>query len=341
MKKSIVLYGDLLVRLSPPGVEKLVQANHYEVRFTGGEANVGVSCVNYGMDAYVVGRVPEHEIGQACINYLRQYGLNTTYIARGGERLAILYTETGFSQRPSKVIYDRNNSSFASIQPGTLDWEEILDGKDWLHFSGTAPAMGEGPREELLRGLKLAKKLGVTVSVDYNYRRKLWDRETAHRIMETLMEYVDVGIGNEEDCEAVFGIKAEGTDFEKGDVDQKSYSIVAEKMVKRYGLKLQAITLRESISANRNGWSAILYDGEKCYTSRSYMVDLVDRIGGGDSFAGGLIYGLCSGMDKQNALDFAVAASCLKQTILGDFNLASKEDVLALMKGNASGRVQR
>lgn len=341
MKKSIVLYGDLLERLSPPGVEKLVQANQYEVRFTGGEANVGVSCVNYGMDAFVTGRVPEHDIGQACINYLRKYGLDTSFIARGGERLAILYTETGHSQRPSKVIYDRNNSAFSELKPGTLDWETILRGKDWLHFTGTAPAMGEGPREELLRGLKLAKQLGVTVSVDYNYRRKLWDRETARRTMETLMEYVDVGIGNEEDCEAVFGIKADGTDFESGNVNEASYSIVAGKMVKKYGLKMQAITLRESISANRNGWSAILHDGAHCYASRSYMVDLVDRIGGGDSFAGGLIYGLCSGMEKQEALEFAVAASCIKQTIPGDFNLASKEDVLALMHGNASGRVQR
>ena len=341
MKKSVVLYGDLLERLSPPGLEKLVQANRYEVRFTGGEANVGVSCVNYGMDAYVVGRVPKHEIGQACINYLRQYGLDTTYVARGGERLAILYTETGHSQRPSKVIYDRNHTSFSGIVPGMLDWEEILEGKDWLHFTGTAPAMGEGPREELLRGLKIAKRMGISVSVDYNYRRKLWDRESARKTMETLMEYVDVGIGNEEDCEAVFGIKAEGTDFEKGNVDEKSYSIVAGKMTEKYGLKMQAITLRESISASRNGWSAILHDGRKGYTSRNYLVDLVDRIGGGDSFAGGLIYGLCSGMEKQSALDFAVAASCIKQTIPGDFNLASKEDVLALVNGDASGRVQR
>jgi len=341
MKKSIVLYGDLLMRLSPPGVEKLVQANHFEVRFTGGEANVGVSCVNYGMNAYVVSRVPEHDIGQACINYLQRYGLDTSYIARGGERLAIFYTETGYSQRPSKVIYDRNHSSFSAIKPGTLDWERILEGKDWLHFTGTAPAMGEGPRAELLRGLKHAKEMGVTVSVDYNYRRKLWDRESARRAMEPLMEYVDVGIGNEEDCEAVFGIKAEGTDFESGNVDQKSYSIVARKMVERYGLKMQAITIRESISANRNGWSAILHDGNTCYNSRSYMIDLVDRVGGGDSFAGGLIYGLCNGMDKQEALEFAVAASCLKQTIPGDFNLVSKEDVFALMKGHASGRIQR
>lgn len=341
MNKSIVVYGDLMERLSPVGLGKLVQADQYEVRFTGCEANVGVSCVNYGMNAYVVGRVPAHDIGQACINYLRRYGLDTSFIERGGDRLAILYTETGHSQRPSKVIYDRSNSSFAHLEPGTLQWEKILEGKDWFHFSGTAPAMGKGPKEELLRGLKIAKQMKMTVSVDYNYRHKLWDKETAHRTMETLMEYVDIGIGNEEDCEAVFGIRAEGTDFEKGNVDEKSYSIVANEMVKRYGLKMQAITLRESISANRNGWSAILHDGTICYTSKSYMVDLVDRIGGGDSFAGGLIYGLCSQMDKQDALEFAVAASCIKQTIPGDFNLVLKEDVFALVNGNASGRVQR
>lgn len=341
MKKSIVLYGDLLERLSSPGLEKLVQANQFEVRFTGGEANVGVSCANFGMESYVVSRVPSHEIGQACINYLRKYGLNVDYVIRGGDRLAILYTETGHSQRPSKVIYDRQNSSFAQIEPGMLDWERILEKKNWLHFTGTAPAMGDGPSEELIRGLRLAKDKGVTVSVDYNYRRKLWNRETARSTMEKLMEYVDIGIGNEEDCEAIFGIHAEGTDFEKGNVDDKSYSIVAAKMVKKYDLKMQAITLRESISANRNGWSAILYDGQKCYTSKRYVVDLVDRIGGGDSFAGGLIFGLCNDMKKQEALDFAVAASCIKQTIPGDFNLASKEDVLALMNGDISGRVQR
>lgn len=293
------------------------------------------------MKAYAVGRVPSHDIGQACINYLRRYGLDTSFIERGGERLAILYTETGYSQRPSKVIYDRNNSSFANLEPGTIPWEKVLEGKDWFHFSGTAPAMGKGPREELLRGLKVAKQMKVTVSVDYNYRHKLWDKDTAHKTMDALMEYVDVGIGNEEDCEAVFGIKAEGTDFEKGNVDERSYSLVADQMVKRYGLKMQAITLRESISASRNGWSAILHDGAACYTSKYYGIDLVDRIGGGDSFAGGLIYGLCNGMEKQDALEFAVAASCIKQTIPGDFNLASKEEVLALVKGNASGRVQR
>lgn len=341
MGNSIVLFGDLLERLSPPRFGKLVQADQFEVRFTGGEANVGVSCVNYGMNAFVVSRVPSHEIGQACINYLRRFGLDTRYIARGGNRLAIFYSETGFSQRPSKVIYDRNNTSFSEITEGTFDWVTILKDKDWLHFTGTAPAMGPGVTAELLRGLKAAKEAGVTVSVDYNYRSKLWDRETAKRTMEKLMEYVDVGIGNEEDCEAVFGIHADGTDYEKGNVDNQSYSIVASKMVSRYGLKMQAITLRESISANRNGWSAILHDGVRCYEGKHYTVDLVDRIGGGDSFSGGLIYGLSSGMEKQDALDFAIAASCLKQTIEGDFNLVGKEDVLALMHGNSSGRVQR
>lgn len=340
-KKGVVLFGELMQRLNAPGLEKLVQADWYEVKFTGAEANMGVSCANYGHDAYVVSRVPAHDIGQACLNYLKRFGLNTDHVLRGGDRLGILYTETGHSQRPSKVVYDRGNSSFTQIAPGMFDWETILAGKHWFHFCGTAPAQGEGALQELLRGLKIAKNLGLTVSVDYNYRSKLWDRASAKRAMEQLMEYVDVGIGNEEDCEAVFGIHAEGTDFENGNVDGDSYSIVAQKMVKRYGLRCQAITLRESISANRNGWSAILHDGTTCYRSQRYLVDIVDRIGGGDSFSGGIVTSLLEEKPYQEALDFAVAASCLKHTVAGDFNLVSREDVLRLMEGNASGRVQR
>jgi len=340
-KDSIVLYGELMQRLSPAERLKLVQADSYNIRFTGAEANMGVCCVNFGMDAYLVSMVPEHDVGQACLNYLRRYGLNTTYVARGGDRLGILYTETGHSQRPSKVIYDRQYSSFAQITEGLFDWEKILDVKKWLHFCGTAPAQGKGPTQELLRGLKLAKETGVTVSCDYNYRKKLWGERSARKIMEELIQYVDVGIGNEEDCEVVFGIHAEGTDFEHGLVDSDSYSVVAEKMVKTYKLKCQAITLRESISANCNGWSAILHDGETCYHSTKYMIDIVDRVGGGDSFSGSLVYSLVGGDNYQKALEFAVASSCLKQTIVGDFNLSSKEDVLGLMAGNSSGRVQR
>lgn len=343
MKKhgGVVCFGELMIRLGACGMEKLVQANQLDVKFTGAEANVGVSCANYGLPAYAVSMVPSHDIGQACINYLRRFGIDTTYVLRGGSRLGILYTETGYSQRPSKVIYDRANSSFSEIEIDESAWDEILEGKDWFHFCGTAPAQGPMVLATLLAGLKVAKRKGLVVSVDYNYRSKLWDRDQAGRIMEQLMEYVDVGIGNEEDCEAVFGIKAEGTDYEKGDVNAESYIVVARKMVEKYHLTCQAITLRESISANHNGWSAILDDGKTCYRGGHYDVDIIDRIGGGDSFSGGLIYSLVMGKGYQEAIDFAVAASCLKQTIQGDFNLVGKDDVLALMHGNASGRVQR
>lgn len=341
LKPSIVCFGELMVRLGTIGAERIIQANEFEVKFTGAEANVGVSCANYGMDAYAVSMVPAHDLGQACINYLRRFGLDTRYVFRGGDRLGILYTETGHSQRPSKVIYDRSGSSFTVLTLSEAEWATVLDGKTWFHFCGTAPARGALAAETLMTGLKVAKSMGITVSVDYNYRAKLWSRDAARRVMEPLMEYVDVGIGNEEDCEAIFGIHATGSDYATGTVDSESYALVAREMVRRYGLKCQAITLRESFSADRNGWSAIVHDGSTCYRSQRYDVNIVDRIGGGDSFSGGLIYSLATGCGYQEALDFAVAASCLKQTIPGDFNLVNKDDVRALMAGNASGRVQR
>jgi 2-dehydro-3-deoxygluconokinase len=322
-------------------VERILQANEFEIKFTGAEANVGVSCVNYGMKGYVVSKVPESDIGQACLNYLARFGLDSSYVVRGGERLGLFYAETGHSQRPSKVIYDRAKSSFSELCRGELDWNSILEGKDWFHFCGTAPAHGEEVTAVLIEGLKAAKAKGVTVSADYNYRSKLWNRETAQKTMEKIIPLVDIGIGNEEDCEAMFGIHAEGTDYSKGSVNAESYEIVAKKMVERFGLKCQAITLRESISANRNGWSAIVHDGKQCYQSQKYTIDVIDRIGAGDSFSGGFIYSLVSGQDLPQALDFAVAASCIKHTIPGDFNLASKADVINLVKGNVSGRVQR
>lgn len=340
-QKGIICFGELMIRLGTIGVEKIVQANHFEIKFTGAEANVGISCANYGLPAYAVSMVPDHDVGQACINYLRRFGLNTDYIIRGGERLGILYTETGHSQRPSKVVYDRSASAFSEIEITHEEWEKILEGKSWFHFCGTASAQGVKAHASLMAGIQVAKKLGLTVSVDYNYRRKLWTREQARKNMEELMEYVDVAVGNEEDCEAVFGIKAEGTDFEQGNVDAQSYEYVAKRMVEKYDLRYQAITLRESLSANRNGWSAIVHDGTQCFKSQHYMIDVIDRIGGGDSFSGGLVYSLASGESLQTAVEFATAASCLKQTILGDFNLVAKEDVLALMAGDSAGRVQR
>lgn len=330
-----------MIRLQSRGYEKLVQSSEFEVKFTGAEANVGISYANYGSPAFVVSQVPDHDIGQACINYLRRYGLDTTYVARGGERLGILYTETGYSQRPSKVVYDRSKSAFTELDISQAEWESILQNKSWFHFCGTAPAQGPRALETLVNGLKVAKRLGVTTSVDLNYRAKLWTREQAREVMVQLMEYVDVGIGNEEDCEAMFGIKAQGGDFRRGEIDTDSYVEVAKQMVDRFALKYQAITLRESISANQNGWSAIIHDGQEYYRSPRYDVHLIDRIGGGDSFSGGLIWALEERHDPQFAIDFAVAASCLKQTIPGDFNLVNKADVFALMGGDGSGRVQR
>ena len=339
--KKIVLFGELMMRLGTKGVERILQANEFEIRFTGAEANAGVSCVNYGMKGYVVSKVPDSDIGQACLNYLARFGLDTSFVARGGERLGLLYTETGHSQRASKVIYDRSHSSFSQLSAGEIDWESVLSGKDWLHFCGTAPAQGAGVVDVLLEGLKTAKSKGITVSADYNYRSKLWSRETARSVMEKIMPFVDIGIGNEEDCEAMFGIHADGSDYASGKVDAASYEVVARKMTERFGLKYQAITLRESSSANRNGWSAIIHDGKKCYRSRKYSIDVIDRIGAGDSFSGALIYSLAAGEDISRALEFAVAASCLKHTVLGDFNLVSRNDVLDLVKGNESGRVKR
>ena len=338
---SLICFGELMIRLGTEGFERFVQANKFEIKFTGAEANVGISCASFGMPSYAVSMVPAHDIGQACINYLRRFGINTDYIQRGGDRLGILYTETGCSQRPSKVIYDRANSSFTQLTIGEEQWENILSGHSWFHFCGTAPAQGEIAYNTLIIGLKVAKKLGLTISCDYNYRKKLWSQKEAQSKMEKLMEYVDIGIGNEEDCEAVFGVKAQGSDYQSGSIDSESYSIVAKKMVHKYGLKAQAITLRESISASTNGWSAIISDGQNCWKSKHYTVELVDRIGGGDSFTGGLIYSLATGKDYQEAIEFASAASCIKQTIPGDFNLSTREEVDELVNGNASGRVQR
>lgn len=341
LHSGIVVFGELMLRLSTKGFERIVQADEFEVRFTGAEANVGVSCVNYGMDAYAVSKVPDSDLGQACINYLHRYGLHTEHIVRGGERLGILYTETGCSQRASKVIYDRRGSSFSELGIGELDWEKVLQNKVWFHFCGTAPAHGTRVLEVLLDGLKTARGMGITVSVDYNYRSKLWSRNEARRTMERVMEYVDIGIGNEEDCEAMFGIVADGTNLEQGTMQSASYHAVARNMVDTYGLKYQAITLRESHSANRNGWSAIIHDGAHCYESTHYTIDVVDRVGAGDSFSGALIYCLSEHKPLQYALDFAVAASCLKHTIPGDFNLVRTQDVMDLMEGKGTGRIQR
>jgi 2-dehydro-3-deoxygluconokinase len=341
-KKRIVAFGELLLRLTPRGFGRLVQADEFEVRYTGAEANAAVSLVNYGMEAYAVSKVPDNEIGQACVNYLGRFGVNTEFVARGGDRLGLFYLETGAAQRASKIIYDRANSAIRASRPEDYDWNLICAGKDWFHFSGTAPALGENVQRVLEEGLKTAKQLGLTVSCDLNYRAKLWSPSDANRVMSRLMPYVDVLIGNEEDAEKVFGIRAEGSDVARGRLVEESYRQVAEQLVRKFGFKHVATTLRESLSASSNRWGGLLFDGTRHYLSRKYEINpIVDRVGGGDSFTGGLIYGMLSGFDLPRCVEFAVAASCLKHSIPGDFNLMSVKEVEALVGGDASGRVQR
>jgi 2-dehydro-3-deoxygluconokinase len=341
-RPKMVAFGELMMRLNPPGNERFVQAGTFEVRFTGGEANAAVLLSGFGFRTYAVARVPGHELGQACINYVRRFGVNTDFVARGGDHLGIMYLEAGASQRASKVIYDRDHTSMQGMQPDEFDWPAILEGADWLHFSGTAPALGENVRRVLREGLETAGRMGVTVSCDLNYRAKLWGTTDAGAVMKDLMPHVDVLIGNEEDVAKVFGIKAEGSDVVRGDLQVESYQRVAEQMAKTFGFRHVATTLRTSISASVNRWSGMLYDGTNHYLSRTYEINpIVDRVGGGDSFTAGLIYGLVNRMDGQACVEFATAASCLKHSIPGDFNLVSLDEVKALLSGDASGRVQR
>ena len=339
--KKVVTLGEIMLRLSTPGYQRFVQSDSFDVCYGGGEANVCVSLSNYGLDARFVTKVPKHEIGQSAINALRKYGVDTSYIARGGDRLGIYFLETGASQRASKVIYDRARASIAEADTSDFNWDEIFEGVDWFHFTGITPALSEKAAEITLEACKAAKAKGVTVSVDLNYRKKLWTPEKAGEVMSGLMKYVDVCIGNEEDAELVFGISADDTDITKGEINHEAYEGVAKKLIERFGFKYVSSTLRESYSASDNGWSAMLYDGEKSYLSKKYDVRIVDRVGGGDSFASGLVYGLVTEMPLGEALEFAVAASALKHTIPGDANLVSREEVETLMKGDGSGRVQR
>ncbi|HHX26437.1 MAG TPA: sugar kinase [Firmicutes bacterium] len=341
MAVKVVTFGEIMLRLSPPGYHRFVQATSFDAVYGGGEANVAVSLANYGLDAYFVTKVPGHEIGQCAVNALRNLGVHTDYIKRGGDRLGIYYCEAGASQRPSKVIYDRARSSISEVQPGEFDWPAIFEGVDWFHFTGITPALSDSAAQVTLEAAQAAKRQGVKVSVDLNYRKKLWSPEKANRVMSGLMEYVDVAIGNEEDAEKVFGIRARGSDVVKGELSEESYYEVARELVNRFGFEKVAITLRESLSASDNNWSGMLYDGHDFYTSRKYTVHIVDRVGGGDSFGGGLIYSLVTGKAPQDAVEFAAAASCLKHSIHGDFNLVNASEVETLAGGDASGRVQR
>lgn len=330
-----------MLRLTPPNHLRFIQTQSFDVAYGGGEANVAVSLANYGEDAYFVTKVPDNPIGQAAINELRRYGVNTDFIKRGGERLGIYFNEIGASQRPSLVVYDRAHSSISEADPEDFNWDEILKGAKWFHFTGITPALGDNVAKACLDAVKTAKKYDVTVSCDLNYRKKLWSTQKANKVMSELMKYVDVSIGNEEDAEKVFGIKAGESDVTKGELCEEGYKEVAKKLQEKFSLKGVAITLRESFSASDNGWSAMYYDGKEFYKSRRYKVHIVDRVGGGDSFGGGLIYALSNGYEPQDAVEFAVAASCLKHTIVGDFNQMTKQEVENLVEGDGSGRVQR
>ena len=330
-----------MLRLAPEGYYRFVQAEKYGATFGGGEANVAVSLANFGVDAVFVSKVPKHEIGQACVNSLRRFGVDTDEILRGGDRLGIYYLEKGASQRPSKVIYDRAGSSISQATKDEFDWDDILEGADWFHFTGITPALGDNVAEICLEAVKAARAKGITVSCDLNYRNKLWSKEKAGEVMGELCKYVDVCIANEQDADDVFGIKARNTDVTSGKVDHEGYKDVALQLKERFGFKKVAITLRGSISANDNDWAGMLYDGSDFYFSRTYPVHIVDRVGGGDSFGGGLIYACLNDYSGQDTINFAVAASCLKHSIEGDYNMVTVDEVKKLAGGDASGRVQR
>ena len=337
----IITFGEIMLRLNPQSYLRFSQAESFEATYAGGEANVAVSLANYGMDAAYVTKVPAHDIGQCAINALRKYGVDTRHILRGGDRLGLYYVEKGASQRPSKVIYDRAGSAVALSKAEEYDWDAIFEGADWFHWTGITPALGGQLPQICLEACKAAKARGITVSCDLNYRNKLWTKEEACACMSGLMPYVDVCIANEEDAKDVFGIEAENTNVTSGKLDHNGYISVAKQICRRFGCKQVAITLRSSISANDNDWAGMLYDGTQAYFSPTYRIHIVDRVGGGDSFGGGLIYALLSGKNAQDAINFAVAASCLKHSIEHDFNLVTVQEVENLAKGNASGRIQR
>lgn len=341
MGKKVITFGEIMLRLAPEGYYRFVQADKYGATYGGGEANVAVSLANYGFDAYFVSKLPKHEIGQAGVNALRRYGVNTSYIARGGDRVGIYFLEKGASQRPSKVIYDRAGSSIATASGEDFNWKEIFDGAEWFHFTGITPALNDQVAAICLEACRAAKEAGVTISCDLNYRNKLWSKEKAGQVMGELCQYVDVCIANEEDAADVFGIHAADTDVTAGEVNREGYKDVARQLAERFGFSKVAITLRESISANDNNWSAMLYDGTDYFFSKKYKMHIVDRVGGGDSFGGGLIAACLNGYDSQATIEFAVAASCLKHSIEGDMNLVTMDEVLKLAGGDGSGRVQR
>jgi 2-dehydro-3-deoxygluconokinase len=345
MAKKVVTFGEIMMRLSPPGFLRFRQARSFAVIYGGGEANVAVSLANYGVPVDYVTRLPDNDLGDACVNYLRQFGVGVDKIVRGGDRLGIYFLEIGAVQRGSKVIYDRANSAISTVERGMIDWRRVFEGADWFHWTGITPAISKGTADVCLEAVEVAKEMGLTVSCDLNYRKKLWKwGKKPGEVMPELVQHCDVAIGNEEDADKVFGIRAPEADVVAGKVEADKYRHVCEELAARFpNLKTIAITLRGSISASHNTWSGVLWDGGKFYVGPKYEIThIVDRVGGGDSFMGGLIYGLRSfGEDRQSALDFAVSASCLKHSVFGDFNLVSVAEVQKLAGGDVSGRVSR
>lgn len=348
MSPRIITFGEIMLRLKAPGFDRFFQSPLLEATFGGGEGNVALSLAHFGLDTVFVTALPKNPLADACIRFLRGYGVNTSLILRQGERMGIYFLEEGANQRPSNVVYDRAHSAVATAQPDDFDWDKILDGASWFHLTGITPALSQSAADLSLAAVRAAKARGITVSCDYNYRAKLWKYgKSAPEVMGELVQYVDVGIANEEDCQKSLGVTLAEGDWAhavtRGDLDTNRYRTLSEKMFATFpNLKYQAITLRESFSASHNGWSACLYNGEQFYVSRRYdITDIVDRVGGGDSFAAGLIYGLSTGLREEDALNFAVAASCLKHSISGDMNLVTVSEVKKLMEGDASGRVQR
>ncbi len=343
MKKTVT-FGEIMVRLATPGHLRFVQSDRFDATYAGGEANVAVGLAGYGLDSHFLTRLPEHEMGQSAVNALRRYGVKTGHIVRGGDRIGIYFLETGASQRASKVIYDRAGSAVTEMRPEMVDWQGLFKDVDWFHWTGITPALGKNAQDCLTKACQTAREAGATISCDLNFRKKLWTVAEAQSVMNPLMEYVDVCVANEEDIQKSLGFEAGDTDVESAELDEAGYFALAESIRKAYDFQTVAITLRESFSASRNGWSAILHDDGDCMEplrSTRYDIQIVDRVGGGDSFASGLIYGLMTFERSSEALEFAVAASCLKHTIPGDFNLVTREEVEKLMNEGGAGRVDR
>ena len=342
----VITFGEIMLRLSTPGYLRFSQARQFDATFGGGEANVAVSLANYGIDAAFVTRLPDNDIARACLRELRSYGVDTSLCITGGDRLGIYFLETGAVARPSKVVYDRAGSSIAAIKPGMIDWDKVFEGADWFHWTGITPALSQGAADACVEAIKVAIEMGVKVSCDLNYRKKLWKYgKSASEVMPELVAGCDLILGNEEDAEKEFGIKPEGFDAEKtgGEIDQSRFESVCRQLMQMFPrCKKVAVTLRGSINANHNTWGGVLYDGKTLWQSRRYdITHIVDRVGGGDSFMGGLLYGLLAYDTDQQAIEFAAAASALKHTIIGDYNRVTVSEVEGLMNGGGSGRVSR